>query len=189
METLPNLLDTNAAKLERCFCEAAGGDATRETFAAFMAELLASLRGPANEVGRARAADRADDAPDAARPRVDVVAVTRAFGVLHGRVVELAADVDVELTPADHRALAAVVNGAVARAAVDAAQRHCDEMYRMAHQLRNPLGSALMALTLLRARADLGEHARLADMLERNLKRLQALIDESVGEGAASTAA
>ena len=36
---------------------------------------------------------------------------------------------------------------------------------------------------ILRSRVDLGDSGRLADVAERNLRRLQGLIDEAVGEG------
>jgi signal transduction histidine kinase len=61
-------------------------------------------------------------------------------------------------------------------------QRSVDDTSKLAHDLRNPLGSALMALTLLRARLTSTDDLRLLDTLERNLKRLDRIIDERIAK-------
>jgi signal transduction histidine kinase len=55
-----------------------------------------------------------------------------------------------------------------------------DASEQLAHDLRNPLGSALMAVTLLRTRIDAPQDVRLLDVLERNLKRVDRVIDERI---------
>jgi signal transduction histidine kinase len=55
-----------------------------------------------------------------------------------------------------------------------------DASAQLAHDLRNPLGSALMAVTLLRTHIDAAKDVRLLDVLERNLKRLETIIDERI---------
>ena len=117
--------------------------------------------------------------PDAA---MRSAALTRALGDLHVRIVEMAAEAGVEVSPPELAIVAVKMNSEMARAAAGIEREHDRRMRRVAHQLRNPLGSALLALTLLRSKVELGESARLADMIERNLHRLQSLIDESVGE-------
>jgi signal transduction histidine kinase len=118
-----------------------------------------------------------------ARAELDVAGVTRAYGSLHHRVLEVADERSVDVSLAEHLALVAEFNAAVGRAITADLVRQSDELHRVAHRLRNPLGSATMALTLLRSRVDLGDNARLAEMLERNLQRLGGLIDEAVDSG------
>jgi signal transduction histidine kinase len=119
----------------------------------------------------------------------DLVALTKAYGLLHEKVLSLAAERRVEVSLEEQRTLATHVHAAIARAAEAAARRSAWELHHQAHQLRNPLGSALMALTVLRGRADLGENARLVEMAERNLKRIEGMIDESVSAGEGRAAA
>ena len=57
-----------------------------------------------------------------------------------------------------------------------------DEATKLAHDLRNPLGSALMALTILRARLTAADDLRLLDTLERNLRRVDLVIDERIAK-------
>jgi signal transduction histidine kinase len=102
---------------------------------------------------------------------------------MHGRILDIAAERGFELSLAEHRVLASRVNAAIARAAAAQRRKHERDLHRIAHKLRNPLSSAMMALTLLRKRVDLGESARLAETAERNLRKLQGFIDEAVDEG------
>jgi signal transduction histidine kinase len=113
---------------------------------------------------------------------LDVVAAIATFGALHRLILDMASECGVAASPGELAVLASRVNAAIGRAAARQLRRHDRELHRMAHALRNPLGSALMALTLLRSKADLGEHLRLLEMAERNLKRLQGMIDQAVGE-------
>jgi hypothetical protein len=109
-----------------------------------------------------------------------VMVVVRAHGRLQRDILSLAAENAVDVSLAEQRAVAAVVGlaieGAVARYLVEKDR----ELHRVGHDLRNPLGSALMALSLLRRRGNLGENEHLADTIERNLRRVQLLIDEKV---------
>jgi signal transduction histidine kinase len=114
----------------------------------------------------------------------DALTATRALGSLHGLILEIAADRGIRPTLAEQLTLASHMNIAVGRAAGLETRRHKRELRHLAHQLRNPLGSALMALALLRSRIDLGENTRLAELTERNLKRMQGLIDEVAGDQA-----
>jgi len=107
-------------------------------------------------------------------PDDEALAAARALAVLHGLVVETAADHDVAMSLGEHAIVASHVSGAV-EALVGKTQQRA-QLEHLAHQIRNPLGSALMAASLLRAKVDLGEGARLGDMLERNLKRVETLL-------------
>jgi hypothetical protein len=124
--------------------------------------------------------DRVEDPEADKEPALDSVAAARAYGALHGRILEACSARGVEVRLGEHRVLAAWAHGAVALAI--AAERRWQEVEcrRLAHDLRNPLGSALMALTLLRPRIPLADGTRLADTLERNLKRIEGVINEDV---------
>jgi signal transduction histidine kinase len=158
-----------------------GADAVNEGFSAFLSELTSALRDAVSGGSSAPPGTLESDGGDSLS--LDAVVATRAFGALHGCVLEVAAERGVEVSLAEHLALASLVNAAIARAAAGQRLQHDRDLHRIAHQLRNPLGSAIMALTLLRSRVDLGDSGRLADVAERNLRRLQGLIDEAVGEG------
>jgi signal transduction histidine kinase len=111
---------------------------------------------------------------------VDPVAAVRAYGALHVLILDLAAERLVTVTAAEHRALASVVHSAIAKATAAHLRRLSSEVHHVAHQLRNPLGSAIMALTLLTSRVTLGSEGRLAETLARNLERLRVLIDDMI---------
>jgi signal transduction histidine kinase len=138
--------------------------------------LLAALHGPSGAVSNA------EEEEEASGHALDAVAAARAYGALHRCILDGCAGRGVRISPAEHRVLAVWAHGAVAEAVAAEQQRHGAESRRMAHDLRNPLGSALMALTLLRPRIPLADGARLADTLERNLKRLERVIDENVAQ-------
>jgi signal transduction histidine kinase len=113
----------------------------------------------------------------------DAGAAVHAFGVLHGLILDVSGRAGLELKPAEHRALCAWTMRAVALAIADERRQRRKASRRIAHELRNPLGSALMALTLLRSHVSPADGARLADTLERNLKRLERVIEEQVAGG------
>lgn len=151
-------------------------------FASFFTDLVSALRVGAS--GGAPTEPGEPNAEESLPMGLDALVATRAFGLVHGRILEIAAERGIVVSLGEHRVLASRVSAAVVRAVEGQRRQHERELHRMAHQLRNPLGSAMMALTLLRSKVDLGESARLADMAERNLKKLEGLINEAVGEGA-----
>jgi signal transduction histidine kinase len=111
---------------------------------------------------------------------LDPAVATRAYGSLHGLILETAAKLGIEVSLAEQKTLVLQVNETVARALAGYVRNQERELHRVAHELRNPLGSAMMALTLLRSRVDLGDHIRLAEMLERNLHRLEQGLDDAL---------
>jgi nitrogen-specific signal transduction histidine kinase len=113
----------------------------------------------------------------------DALAAAGAFARLHGLVLEVAAENSVEVTLSEHAIVATCVRSAIGELAGRAPSGAPPEMHRLAHKIRNPLGSALMAVTLLRAKVNLGDGERLAEMLERNLKRVEAILDSAVEAG------
>jgi signal transduction histidine kinase len=157
--------------------EAAGGGV-----ATFLAQLRSALQAGAGV--SPQPIDREPTRAGVPEVSIDPVVATRAFGLLHAIILEVAVERGVAVSLAEQSLLASQVNAAIGRAALGQSRRHERDLHHFAHKLRNPRGSALMALTLLRSRVDVGESARLAEMAERNLQKLQRVIDDAVDKGA-----
>jgi hypothetical protein len=63
---------------------------------------------------------------------------------------------------------------------VELQRQHNEHVGFIAHELRNPLGSATAAFDLLKLRGKIPPDARESVVLERGLKRMQELIDHSL---------
>jgi signal transduction histidine kinase len=148
----------------------------REWLSSFLMDLAIALRYAAEGASTSSKTD-ANEGDDPGLGH-DPIAATRAYGFLHDCILRIATDRGVEVSLAEHRTLAGHVNEAVVRGVEWHMRTQERERHRVAHELRNALGSAKMALTLLRSRADLGAHIRLAEMLDRNLQRLERALDE-----------
>jgi signal transduction histidine kinase len=96
-------------------------------------------------------------------------ALVRGFEGVRVAALALAGEQGVQTSIEDERRLAAVI-GELAAAALVGLDR------KRAHDMRNPLGAASMACQLLQGAT---EPARLLQMLDRNLKKLQQLIERS----------
>jgi signal transduction histidine kinase len=184
MSRLRELLDEHEEKLLDAWArsvENAGASDGIDACASFLSELKDVLRG-AGSVDSASEA-RPSEFDEVAESGLDAVTATQAYGSLQRFILQLAADQGIALSPADQLALATQVNAAILRAAASQTRKHERELRHIAHQLRNPLGSALLALNLLRSRTDPKDTDRLREVIERNLLRVQGLVDEAVGEG------
>jgi signal transduction histidine kinase len=191
MRHLHELLEEHRGKLLAEWTRFVGGETeapsparanARADAAAFLTRLTAALRLAATGEVPVSAQDADASTDEEADVALDALTTTRAFGSLHGLILEIAADHGVRPTLAEQLTLASHLNIAIVHAAGLETRRHKRALRHLAHQLRNPLGSAMMALALLRSRIDLGEESRLAELTERNLRRLQGLIDEVVGD-------
>jgi signal transduction histidine kinase len=202
MNNLYELLDAHEDKLLRAWTnEISGGQETppepedghraarekeRARAIGFLAELKTALAAAASTGAPSppspKPREREPGPGEAVEPGPDIPTTTRAFGALHTLLLELAADGEVVVSPAEQMTLATHTHAAIAWEAEAHLRQYNRELWRTAHQLRNPLGSAMMALTLLRSRVDFGQNARLAETLERNLKRIEGLIDEAVAD-------
>lgn len=68
-------------------------------------------------------------------------------------------------------------------------QRHMNEHFAfIAHELRNPLGSALAAVNMLERKGGLDTSERFAQVLSRGLKRMHELIDSTLRSAQLATA-
>jgi signal transduction histidine kinase len=154
-------------------------DATRREVGEFLQELRFALRRAIVEGAPVRAPL---ETRDGGHLETDAAGVTRAFGALHCALLELAAERGVVVSAAEQVTLADHVSGAAAAVVERRLRDRRDQAWKTSHQLRNPLGSAMMALTLLRSRVDFGESARLVETLERNLGKLKGLVEASTTE-------
>jgi signal transduction histidine kinase len=181
MVRLHELLLESEDELSHRWIAAVPDPKAREGLATFLTELKAALRGATVE-GTPCDPFPEPEVDETLDPGVgfDPAAATRAYGVLHAALLGAAEERGMAVGLAEQRTLASHVNEAIARAVMGHMRTQHRELRRIAHELRNPLGSAMMALTLLRSRADLGEHIRLAEMLERNLHRVERGLDEGL---------
>jgi signal transduction histidine kinase len=193
MEHLHELLDEHEAELLERWTRCTAPEGTspddpraREGLSAFLTDLKTALRVATSGEGPAQAMAPAGDDAELSDAGLDALDATRAYGRMQALILQLAADRSLDVSVAEQLILASRVNATIARSAAMQARKHHHELHRVAHQLRNPLGSALMAMTLLRSKTDLGANARLAEIVERNLQRLQGLIEEAVGDGPGS---
>jgi signal transduction histidine kinase len=116
----------------------------------------------------------------------DVAEVVREYGMLHECILEVAAEAGLAIPRRDHLILTKWVNVGIADAVSQYVKERDLEMQRqssehlgfIAHELRNPLGSARLAFERLR-RNELRSWAesRTVEMLDRGLKRTAQMID------------
>lgn len=117
----------------------------------------------------------------------DVGAVIREYAALRELLWDFIIENEVEATPSELRILFKYVTNGIADSAVEYGALRDAEMRRrtsqhvafLAHELRNPLSSARMALGLIRERGEV-QPSRALDALERGLTRVGQLIDDSL---------
>jgi signal transduction histidine kinase len=118
----------------------------------------------------------------------DIHSVVREYGALWDCIVETAAEEGVPLRGLEGEILSNCVITGIADAVTEyqhqreaEQRRQANEHYAfVAHELRNPLGSALSAVSLLRRKGTLPQDDRHVQILERGLRRMQDLIDNSL---------
>src|SRR4051812_4250849 len=113
----------------------------------------------------------------------DVAEVVREYGMLHECILEVAAEAGLEVAHRDQAVVVKWLNAGIADAVSQYVKQRDLELQRqssehlgfIAHELRNPLGSARMAFERLR-RKEL-EESRTVEMLDRGLRRTAEMID------------
>jgi signal transduction histidine kinase len=113
--------------------------------------------------------------------------VVREYGALGDAIVDVANARQAPLTARDYRVLSTCITTGIAEAVAQYARQRDAELQRqanehfafIAHELRNPLGAALMAVNLLRTK-QLFSQERTAQVLDRSLTRMHQLIEESL---------
>ena len=114
--------------------------------------------------------------------------VVREYGALRDAIVQVAAAEQVPLTEPELSVLFDCVITGIAEAVSEYQRqrdaelsRHLNEHFAfIAHELRNPLGSALAALGLLERTGRLDGSTRFAQVVSRSLNRMHELIDSTL---------
>lgn len=163
-----------------------------DSLPAFLDEFIGALRAAATATPAGGLLEKSPTAAEHGRQRLhagfDVTEVVREYGVLRDCILDLAEEQGVALTVAEVRALSRALDVARATAVSqyilerDREQREQAALHVafLAHEIRNPLGSARLALQALRARGVLPPDSRQAEVLELSLARLQEQVDHSL---------
>jgi signal transduction histidine kinase len=118
----------------------------------------------------------------------DAVEVVREYGLLAECILDLADASAVQVSRRDQRLLALFILNGTSKS-VERYVHHRDEQLRhhtsehmafLAHELRNPLGSALAAAALLREPTQ--DRGRVLDVLDRNLANVRDRVDRSLAD-------
>jgi signal transduction histidine kinase len=157
----------------------------------FVDEVIEALRVAAQEPAAALSADAGATAAAHGTQRLrlgfSLDAVVREYGLLHDALVGTALTAGCQPTFAELHALHDYIIAGIADAVSEYAQQRDAELRRqanehfafIAHELRNPLASASMALEQLEAMSLLPAH-RLVGALGRGLQRTVTLVDETL---------
>ena len=158
----------------------------------FLGEILVALR---DDAGLASAGSPPEETRTAAghgaqrlRLGFSLDSVVREYGALRDAIVEEARDAGVQLTFRELQVVFDCMITGTAHAVSEYARQRDAELLRqanehfgfIAHELRNPLWSATMALQLLQTSGELPTGNRLVGALERGLQRARELIDQTL---------
>jgi signal transduction histidine kinase len=178
-----------SAWLKRVEAMLGGSDLTR---AELRDHVPAFLRALADALAPGESPDSVVDRPGSAhgaqrfRAGFDLREVVAEYALLSDVILELAHADGLPISVAEMRELSAAVNRGVAEAVAAYADERQESERRQAarhvafisHELRNPLGGALLSLELMeRTRLDESQR-RSAAIVHRNLDRLRTLIDQ-----------
>jgi signal transduction histidine kinase len=113
----------------------------------------------------------------------DVAEVVREYGALHECILEIAGEAGLVISRREQEVIVRWLNGGIADAVAQYVKQRDLELQRqssehlgfIAHELRNPLGTARLAFHRLR-QTELSE-GRTVDMLDRSLRRTAEMID------------
>jgi signal transduction histidine kinase len=117
----------------------------------------------------------------------DVGQVVREYGLLHECIIDLAAATGTAASARERLIVAKAINHGIADAVAQYVRQRDDELRRqssehvgfIAHELRNPLSAARLALARLQ-RTELAGGGRSVDLLERNLRRTAEMIESAL---------
>lgn len=158
----------------------------------FVAEIIAALR---EQAGLRPGGPSPETSPTAAghgeqrlRLGFSLDAVVREYGALHDAIVETGRAAGAELTFRELNVLTGAIISGIAHAVTEYTQQRDAELMRLAnehfafiaHELRNPLSTATMALTLLKAEGALSSDGRSVRALERGLAATNELVEQTL---------
>lgn len=158
----------------------------------FVDEIMAALRADAGLPSRGVTADDGVTAAGHGAQRLrlgfSLDAVVREYGPLRDAIVAIAREAGVVPTFRELHVLFDAIIGGIADAVSEYNRQRDAELLRqanehfafIAHELRNPLGSATMAFQLLQQQGELPAGNRSVSALERGLRRTAELIDHTL---------
>lgn len=122
--------------------------------------------------------------------------VVREYGALRDAILAVARHEKVDVRESERDVLFGCIINGIAGAVSEyqrqrdaELQRHMNEHFAfIAHELRNPLGSALAALGMLERKGQLNMSERFAQVLNRSLTRMHELIDSTLRTAQMATA-
>lgn len=122
--------------------------------------------------------------------------VVREYGALRDAILAVARSEQVSVREPERDVLFACIINGIASAVSEyqrqrdaELQRHMNEHFAfIAHELRNPLGSALAAVSMLDRKGQLNLSERFAQVLSRSLTRMHELIDSTLRTAQLATA-
>jgi signal transduction histidine kinase len=157
-----------------------------DSLPAFVDEIIAALY--PNGAPRPSTSGNAEEhGAQRLRLHFDVSEVVREYGLLHECIIELARDAGITIGLHDQQLIARWLNSGIADALAQYVKRRDVELERqasehlgfIAHELRNPLSAARVAVQRLRNR-ELAEGGRAVELLERSLRRASDMIDNTL---------
>jgi len=158
----------------------------------FVDEIIAVLRDEAGLESHVPLASDSETASDHGEQRLrlgfSLDAVVREYGALRDAIVETARGAGSEITFAEMQSVFTSTVDGIARAVSEYSRQRDAELQRqhnehigfLAHELRNPLASATVALEMLRIKGQLPAEARGGVVLTRSLGRMKELVEHAL---------
>jgi signal transduction histidine kinase len=158
----------------------------------FLREVIAALRADAGIHTVTLPPEQTQTASDHGEQRLrlgfSLDAVVREYGALSDAIIAVAREAGAEVTFRHLRVISSSTIHGIALAVLEYSRQRDAELHRqhnehfafVAHELRNPLGTAMTAVDLLLAKGKLDAEARETGALQRGLRRMHELIDHTL---------
>ena len=159
---------------------------------AFLEEIIAVLRFDAGIEGPISSVEDTATAGDHGEQRLrlgfSVDAVVREYGALRDAIIETAREAGATVSFAELQSVFNATIAGIANAVSEYARQRDAELQRqhnehiafLAHELRNPIASASMALEMLQLKNQLPPDVRASLVLQRSLSRMKELVEHSL---------
>jgi signal transduction histidine kinase len=175
-----------SAKIRAAVGEALSTAELLDHIPAFVDEIIAALY-PGAVPLHVSSGNAGEHGAQRLRLQFNVAEVVREYGLLHECIIELAREHDVQIDLAEQQVIGKWLNTGIADAIDQYVKRRDTELERrtsehlgfIAHELRNPLSAARAAAQGLRRKTN-GDSERVADLLERSLRRSADMIDNAL---------
>lgn len=159
---------------------------------AFLEEIVSALREDAGLSTGGPCPEKSSTAAGHGEQRLrlgfSLDAVVREYGALRDAIITTAREADAQITFRELKVLSDAIISGIAHAVTEYTQQRDAELLRqanehfafIAHELRNPLSSATMALYLLKEKGLIASDDRSLRALERGLKSTSELVEQTL---------